>query len=623
MTGIQEAQAGLDWIMQKWGPKKPKPSAGPRKKSKGAQGQSQDRIIKRAIAYVDKMPPSIDGDRGHKALWNAAQALVRGFSLPVPVAHQILRDHFNPRCDGPWEDYDLLRKCKEADEKSDLERGYLLDKPGPAATSHESNGFHDASQEYGGDEPDAGDTPNRSQRRTDVGNGMLLAFHYGNDVRYCHQWSKWFAWNGTYWPEDQTGILHSMAKDVINRKFQHAMDSLARLKREGDLDDPATQQRVDHYTQEIKWACKSESAGRIKALVEMARSEPGIPIKPEDFDKDPYLLNCPNATIDLRTGQAREHRREDMLTKQCPTEFKPDAPAPIWHDLLQAIFDGNEDVIGYVRRLCGYILTGSVQEQFLWVCHGGGANGKSTFWNAFLYVLGRDYAIKGASDLLTVKRGEAHPTEKCDLFGRRLVVCSETEDGQRFAESLVKDLTGGESIRARRMREDYWEFLPSHKLVVCTNHRPTVRSTGNAMWRRLRLIPFTVTIPPEQQDKALPQKLMAEASGILTWAVAGCQEWQRNGGLGEPDEILQATDEYRAAEDTLAGFLQDFCLAGPDYRCRASELYAAYKQWAEASGEHAQSQKRFGGAMRERGFQTITNNGTWYLGLAVRHDMEE
>lgn len=143
------------------------------------------------------------------------------------------------------------------------------------------------------------------------------------------------------------------------------------------------------------------------------------------------------------------------------------------------------------------------------------------------------------------------------------------------------------------------------------------------MWRRLRLIPFTVTIPPEQQDKALPQKLMAEASGILTWAVAGCQEWQRNGGLGEPDEILQATDEYRAAEDTLAGFLQDFCLAGPDYRCRASELYAAYKQWAEASGEHAQSQKRFGGAMRERGFQTITNNGTWYLGLAVRHDMEE
>jgi putative DNA primase/helicase len=381
----------------------------------------------------------------------------------------------------------------------------------------------------------------------------------------------------------------------------------------------------------LQHCLKSESTPRLNAMVHSAQSEPGIPILPDEMDRDHMLLNCPNGTLDLRTFQLREPRREDLITKLCRTEYDPEATCPVWENFLAEILPatgdaaeqpGDLEMIRFVQRLLGYGITGDVSEQILPVFWGKGANGKSTLLNALLELLGEDYAIKAPTDLLLAK-GEVHPTERADLFGRRLVVCVETEENRRLAEVLVKELTGGDRIRARRMREDFWEFSPTHKVILCTNHKPQVRGTDHALWRRLLLVPFTVTIHRERQDKRLPDKLRAEYPGILAWLVRGCREWQEH-GLAVPGAVRVATQNYRDEQDLLGGFLAECCLIHHDHRCRAGELYRRFLGWCEtnneAKGSEVPSQRKVGEALTERGFERYTNNGTWYRGLALRQD---
>jgi putative DNA primase/helicase len=248
-----------------------------------------------------------------------------------------------------------------------------------------------------------------------------------------------------------------------------------------------------------------------------------------------------------------------------------------------------------------------------------------------LDVLGPDYAIKAAPELLMHKQNERHPTERADLFGKRLVVDSETEEGRRLAESLLKDLTGGDRQRARRMKENFWEFNPTHKIILATNYRPVVRGTDEGIWRRLRLIPFAVCfwdpddpanceagLPPElRQDKHLREKLKGELPGILTWCVRGCLEWQRE-GLGMPTEVKEATAAFREEQDALGTFLLERCLQAKVHRVRARHLYACYSCWCKDGGEVPLPQGRFGQALSDRGFERYTSNGTWYRGLALR-----
>lgn len=385
-----------------------------------------------------------------------------------------------------------------------------------------------------------------------------------------------------------------------------------------------------------KWCLESESAKHINAMLDLARSEPGIPILPDQMDRDPWLLNCANGTVGLRTGRLREHCREDHLTKLCPTPYSPDAPCPTWERFLGAVFPDPEDepdrpLITFVQRLLGRCLTGDVSEQILPIFWGSGANGKSTLVNAVLDTVGGDYAMKANADLLMASRGERHPTELAGLFGMRLVVASETQQGRRLNEALVKDLTGGEPIRARRMREDFWEFKPTHKVILLTNHRPRIVGTDEAIWRRLRLVPFTATFwdPADpgkevaqlsenrRQDKRLGAKLAAEREGILAWLVRGCLDWQRE-GLTLPEQVKVATREYRQDEDLLGEWLEQHCLTGGNYRCQSSDLYAAYKAWCERGGEEPMKQKSFGTAMSDRGFQRQKSCGIWYLGVALR-----
>jgi putative DNA primase/helicase len=364
-------------------------------------------------------------------------------------------------------------------------------------------------------------------------------------------------------------------------------------------------------------ALKSESASRIAAMIELAKSEPGIPILPEDLDRDPWLLNCPNGTLELRTGTLREHRRKDYITKLCPTECDPQAEAPRFRQFLDDVFRSDVQLIAYLQRLFGYCLTGDVCEQILAIFWGVGANGKSTLINAVMSTLGEDYAIKANRDLFMAKKQDGHPTQMARLFGKRLVVCVETHEGARLDEGLIKELTGGDRIAARRMREDWWEFDPTHKAILVTNHKPEVRGTDHAIWRRPRLIPFAVIFPDDRQDKQLGEKLKAETKGILRWMVDGCMDWQRT-GLETPEVVLAATKEYRTEQDRLAAFLADSCLVGPDYRAKVGELYAAYKAWCERNGEQQGTGMAFGLGMGERGF--VKDPGKrWYLGLALQH----
>ena len=444
---------------------------------------------------------------------------------------------------------------------------------------------------------------------SDLGNARLFVKLHGEKVRYCYPWKKWLVWDGKRWKIDNTGEVERLAKNVADERWQSAQETNDSNLRE--------------------FATDSASSKLMTAMLKLAQSEPGIPVVPDDLDRDPWLLNCANGVVDLRTGEIEPHRKSYLITKLCPTAFNPDTESYHFDKFLEAIFKGAQPLIDFLQRFLGYAITGNVREQILAILWGSGSNGKSTLLNAIMDTLGTDYCLKAVADLLMAKKHDSHPTERADLFGMRLVVCTETADGRGMNEALVKELTGGDKIRARRMREDFWEFDPTHKPILCTNHKPKVRGNDHAIWRRLVLVPFEVqfwnpdkgeTGPAElRQDKALPATLIAEAEGILAWLVRGCLEWQKQ-GLMIPEIVRAATDSYRHEHDLIAMFIDDMCLGSPMCRIRASELYTAFKTWCDPLGEYPISMRAFGETIEQRGYEKKSSNGVWYLGIGMRAD---
>jgi putative DNA primase/helicase len=443
-------------------------------------------------------------------------------------------------------------------------------------------------------------------RLSELGNARRLVRHFGRDFRHCHVWKRDLVWDGKRWREDDTGQAERWAKEVPRLLYQEAAQA----------DDEGLRQAL------VQHGLHSEQAKVVRAALALARSEPGVPVLPAELDRDPMLLNCPNGVLNLRTGQLREHHREDLITKLCPVVFDPAAKCPFWEATLKTVFPDDQPVIRYVQKLLGYALTGETREQLLAVFWGTGANGKSTLINMVLELMGKDYAIKASRDLFMARKQDNHPAQLARLFGKRLVVAVETQEGARLDEALVKELTGGDPITARRMREDPWQFAPTHKAVLVTNHKPEIRGTDHGIWRRIRLVPFTVRIPDEEQDKRLPEKLRDELPGILAWCVRGCLAWQEE-GLEPPDEVKAATKTYRDEQDVIGEFLADHCNRHPELKVRASVLYAAFKAWCERSGEKWVSQRCFGEAMTERKIERRESHGYWYLGIALRPPPED
>jgi len=463
--------------------------------------------------------------------------------------------------------------------------------------------------------------------RTDTGNARRFARRHGAVLRYCGPWEKWLVnEDGRRWQLDLTQRVKELAKETALAMFDDAGRRVAEARRqlralaeaggdeeaEGRLGAELAEARRDQA-----FALKSEAAARVRAMIDLAQGEPGLPIVHQHLDAHPMLLNVENGTIDLRTGELRQHRREDLLTAMAPVAYDEFATCPTWEGMLRTVFAGNEDTIRYVQKLLGYALAGDVREQLLMVCWGTGANGKSTLINTFMGMLGEDYAIKAGRDLFMARKQDNHPAQLARLFGKRLVVAVETHEGAKLDEALVKELTGGDPICARRMCENPWQFDPTHKAFLVTNHKPTITGTDHGMWRRIRLLPFAVRIADEDQDKKLPEKLKAEWPGILGWCLAGCLAWQRE-GLEAPEEVKAATSAYRDCQDVLGAFISEVCLEHSELKVRCNALYAAYRKWAECAGEGSVTLRRFGEALKERGYESYVSNGTWYKGLGLR-----
>jgi putative DNA primase/helicase len=449
--------------------------------------------------------------------------------------------------------------------------------------------------------------------RTEIANGQRFAHRFSSLVRWCPTMKSWLAWDGQRWAVDSQGRAEICAKAI----YRSLWDFIAQATHEKD--GPGE----DTINAMVAFAKATGRAQGIENMLKMARSEPGIPVCIDGLDCDPWLLNVQNGTIDLRTAVLRPHSQNDLLTKLCPVAYDPSAGCPVWLEFLHSIMGGNEDLIRFLQHAAGMSISGVIRDHALIVLYGTGQNGKSTFLNALQSTIGLDYSMKAPLGMLMAKGQETHPTERADLFGRRFVTCIEVDDGQRLAESLIKELTGGDRIRARFMRQDFFEFVPTHHIWLAVNHRPEIRGTDVGVWRRIKLVPFEVSIPEEDQDKELPEKLQAERPGILAWAVRGAMEWAES-GLGEPDEVRKATANYRSEQDVIASFISDRCIVNDTkigvsgWRVGASDLYAAYTKWCEKTGEYYVKQRRFGEAMTERGFQREHSGKTWYIGIGLQ-----
>ena len=448
--------------------------------------------------------------------------------------------------------------------------------------------------------------------RTDAANAVRLISRFGSIVHWVGPWDKWVTWDGKRWRLDGVLQIECYAKQVANQLWK---ELTAKMK------EGVTEAVVKVM---YAFAKHSNNVAGVRAMVALARSEAGVPIEQSRLDSDLWLLNLENGTLDLRTGELREPRQADYITKLAPVTFNACADCPRWRKFLQTIFNGNEELIGYAQRLVGYNLTGVTEEHILPFMYGSGANGKTTFVEAVRKLLGSDYAMKAAPDLLMAKRGESHPTDRADLFGKRFVACAETEDGRRLAEALVKELTGGDRVRARRMREDFWEFSPTRHVWLAGNYKPRIIGTDLGIWRRIKLIPFEVTIPDDEQDKKLPAKLAAEMSGILNWAIEGCRDWQHN-GMQEPAMVKAATKEYSDEMDDVGQFIGEGCELGPEFMAPATELYLAYQ---EAMPNSRMSQQSFGTSLARRGYEKgritsgVNKAKHGWKGLRLRSDAE-
>ncbi|MEX5830376.1 phage/plasmid primase, P4 family [Ralstonia solanacearum] len=423
---------------------------------------------------------------------------------------------------------------------------------------------------------------------------LALAFtrRYHRDWRYVAAWGRWLVWDGRRWRTEDT----LAATDLIRNVCRHAAVN---------ADNP-------------KLAAKLATSGTVGGVERLARADRRHAATTSEWDADPWLLNTPGGVVDLRTGRQRPHDRDDRMTKI--TTATPGGDCPTWRQFLAEVTGGDAELQAYLQRMAGYALTGSTQEHALFFLYGTGANGKSVFLNTLSTILG-DYAANAAMDTFMETRTDRHPTDMAGLRGARFVAAIETEQGRRWAESKVKNLTGGDKIAARFMRQDFFEFFPQFKLFVAGNHKPAIRNIDEAMKRRLHLIPFTITVPPERRDKHLQQKLLAERDGILAWAVQGCLDWQRLGRLDPPQQVLDATEEYFEAEDALGRWLDERCVREANAKSLTAELFNDWKQWAEAAGEFAGSQKRFADLLLTRGVEKWRNTAglRGFRGIGLKH----
>lgn len=446
-------------------------------------------------------------------------------------------------------------------------------------------------------------------RNTDTGNARRFINEYREIVRFCHQWNRWIVWDSTRWKRDTQGKTIELGKTLIRNMYSD-VQSIG--------NDNVRKAMIRH-------ALKSEGRRGLENMLFLAQSEPGAPIDATELDTFQHLLNCPNGTVDLKTGQLLPHNKEQMITRSTPTEYDPIKMSDLWIQFLMDITNNNIELVNYLQLAAGYSLTGAIRDHVLFFLYGTGCNGKSTFLNTIINTLGPDYAKTGPRDLLTMKRGgDSHPTATATLHGLRFIATIEAEGGRPLAESLVKSLTGGDVVSTRRMREDYWEFTPTHKIWLAANHKPNIRGTDDAIWRRIKLIPFTTVIPECKMDTELTAKLRLETPAILAWCVQGSILWH-DLGLVDPACVQEASKAYRDEMDVLGAWISERCITGFALEAKAKDLFDNYRDWCMENNEGKWSvlnNRNFSISLQERGyFKKRSKNGYYYENITISTEL--
>ena len=462
---------------------------------------------------------------------------------------------------------------------------------------------------FDGIDPLAGNTtrpapPKGGYPLTELGNAERLAHRHGADLRYCAKWNQWLAWDGSRWdsgnPLEVERRAAAVARDIRTVE--------------------APKIKSEEYREKVEtWSYRSESSKVLYATAKLARALREVEVRPDQLDADPWALTVHNGTINLRTGRLVPSSRAAMSTKMSPVIYDPHAQCPQWLKFLDEIMGGNQALVAFLRRAVGYSLTGSTREHAFFLLHGSkGRNGKGTFVGTIQALLG-DYAGTVDRRIIVDRAKDAHPADLASLLGVRFAATSEADETAHLSHDTVKAIVSEDRIAARRMGQDWFEFVPSHKLWYSVNDAPRIKADDSALLARIKLIPFAQSFLG-REDRELPGKLLAELPGILQWAIEGCLEWQRV-GLAAPPEVVASVEQLRVANDDIGRFLGEECEVDPGARVAKKSLYVAYKQWCAENGvQHPLAAKTLGARLDKKGFGETKSNGVEYrLGIRLRN----
>lgn len=426
---------------------------------------------------------------------------------------------------------------------------------------------------------------------TEDGIALAFAAKFKDRLRYCHHTGAWFEWTGMHWQREETKLAFSWARHTCRE-----------LAREQNASSNPT-------------LAKAATAAAVERF---AQSDRAFAVTSTIWDRDPMLLGTPGGVVDLRTGRLRPAAQGDFITKLtavAPTE-KPDCP--LWLKFLHDATGGDGELIRFLQQWAGYCLTGDTREHALLFVYGPGGNGKTVWLNTTAGILA-DYARNAAMETFTASQNDRHPTDLAMLKGARMVCASETEEGRAWAEVRIKQLTGGDTIAARFMRQDFFEFRPQFKLTVIGNYQPVLRNVGESERRRFNVVPLTRK--PAAPDNQLEARLQAEWPAILRWAIEGCLDWQQN-GLVRPQTVVDATADYFADQDTMRHWLDECCDAGPRKSDTQAALFKSWSDYAIAAGEKPGTKKSFTQAMKRFGFEPVNpapgTRSRGFLGVEIR-----
>ena len=435
---------------------------------------------------------------------------------------------------------------------------------------------------------------------TDSGNAECLAVLFTDRLRYCHTRRKWQRWDGARWAIDVDGEVNRAAINSARARYHSATA----------INDLALREKLS------RWAITSENAGRIETAINIARSLDTFRTTIEQYDRNPMLTGSPNATIDLCTTMGRAPNRDDYISMQLGTSYDPEAACPRWKQFLNEIFNNDSELIAYIQRTIGYSLTGDTREQKLFLCYGGGANGKSVFLDILGWLLG-DYAAVTSFHTFDAGRRSESTNDLAALKGKRIVVVIETNEDRRLDEARVKTVTGQDVITCRFLYGEYFEYRPQFKLWLAMNHKPVIRGTDRGIWRRIHLIPFTQNFE-QRADSQLSLKLKAELPGILNWALEGLRAWHSH-GIGTCQAVREATEDYRSESDVVAHWLEEHTESGNSYYMPASSAYKSYQSWCTDTGVRPFNMTLWGRRMAEKGLnKERCRSGVVYHGLRIK-----